>query len=102
MGSDPYDDITAPANGDVRWYYCRLNATGAVQVDTTHTSGYRNVLNTMVGISTGWVWGSPTSGVDYVKVTTDNGLTWTWALATGTIKLPTGLPTGWTWDTVTI
>jgi len=39
--SDPYNDTTAPADGSGRWYYCEVNATGAVAVDSTHSRGYR-------------------------------------------------------------
>jgi len=39
--TDPYNDIGAPANGDGRWYYCEVAATGAATQDSTHDRGYR-------------------------------------------------------------
>jgi len=97
-----HSDTTAPANGDYRWYYCRLNAAGAIQQDSTHNRGYRDTLNTMIGTPTGWTWGTVTAGVSQVRITSDNGLSWVWGTATGTIKVPNGNETGWDWQTVTL
>ena len=36
-----YNDTTAPSNGDIRFYKCKLNATGSVQVLSTFNPGYR-------------------------------------------------------------
>lgn len=45
--TDPYNDATAPANGDGRWYYCEVDATGAVAQDSTHDRGFRGVIPTV-------------------------------------------------------
>lgn len=45
--TDPYNDVGAPANGDGRWYYCEVSATGATTQDSTHDRGYRGVLPTV-------------------------------------------------------
>lgn len=39
--TDPYNDTGAPGNGQGRWYLCLLDATGAVQAESTHDRGYR-------------------------------------------------------------
>lgn len=39
--TDPYNDTGAPGNGQGRWYRCLLNATGAVEAESTHDRGYR-------------------------------------------------------------
>jgi len=99
--TDPYNDIGAPANGDGRWYYCRLSSSGASSQDSTHNRGYRNVPSvSMVGGPTGWVWQDAVAG-NVVRVTTDGGLTWAWTVAAGTQTIPVGGPTGWTWTSVT-
>ena len=38
--TDPYNDLTAPADGSGRFYYCHLTATGAANQDTNHDRGY--------------------------------------------------------------
>ncbi len=45
--NDPYNDVGFPVNGDGRWVYCEVNATGAVAQDSTHDRGYRGVLPTV-------------------------------------------------------
>ncbi len=45
--TDPYNDTTAPANGDGRWYYAELSATGTTTQDTTHDRGFRAVIATI-------------------------------------------------------
>lgn len=39
--TDPYNDVGAPANGDGRWYLCLVDATGAVQAESSHDRGFR-------------------------------------------------------------
>ena len=39
--TDPYNDTTAPAPGQGRWYYCEVSATGTTTQDSTHDRGYR-------------------------------------------------------------
>lgn len=46
--TDPYNDATAPANGDGRWYYCEVSATGTTTQDSTHNRGWRAVAPTII------------------------------------------------------
>jgi len=50
--TDPYNDTTAPANGDGRWYYCVVSATGASNSpqNSDHNRGYRDAKP---GVTTG-------------------------------------------------
>jgi len=58
--TDPYNDTDAPANGDGRWYYCVVNATGAAAPQiSTHDRGFRAVAPTVTtvvcsGFNTDW------------------------------------------------
>ena len=48
--TDPYNDAGFPANGDGRWVYCEVNATGAVAADSTHDRGFRAVAPTATSV----------------------------------------------------
>ncbi|MBA7641559.1 hypothetical protein ES703_49244 [subsurface metagenome] len=45
--TDPYNDTGAPANGDGRYYYCEVAATGTTTQDSTHDRGFRISLPTV-------------------------------------------------------
>lgn len=82
--TDPYDDVNAPANGDGRWYYCKVSATGATTQDTSHNRGYRGAVTVVTlpctGFGSDWaiVNGEITGIVDSFIITQagfDYGLT---------------------------
>lgn len=96
-----YNDTGAPANGDGRYYKCVENATGASQQTSSSDRGYRQVpVTTMIGGPNGWIWDTPVESESVVPITSDDGLTWIWGLAVGTITIPDGGPLGWTWSEV--
>ena len=43
--ANPYNDTGAPSNGDGRWYYVALTATGAANVDSDHNRGFRAIID---------------------------------------------------------
>lgn len=98
--TDPYNDTGAPANGDGRWYYCRVSASGAASQDSTHNRGYREAaieVVTMIGGPTGWTWETLEVGVTVAPITTDSGLTWGWGVVEISDTIPSGGPLSWVW-----
>ncbi|GAF91794.1 unnamed protein product, partial [marine sediment metagenome] len=45
--TDPFNDANYPANGDGRYAYCEVNATGADAQDSTSDRGFRAVIPTV-------------------------------------------------------
>jgi len=101
--TDPYSYTGAPANGDGRYYYCELSATGAASQDSTHDRGYRQVVTSPISTDGGltFSWGNTVAGSSVVKISSDGGKTWIWGLAVGTIVIPSGSETSWSWQSVT-
>jgi len=65
--TDPFDDVTAPATGEGRWYYCILSATGAANADTTHDRGRRigaPELTTLAVTGFGKIWAIANGYID--------------------------------------
>ncbi len=113
--TDPYNDTGAPSNGDGRWYYCEVSATGTTTQDSTHNRGYRiavptvttqvatniedttatgngNITDTANGNCSAWgiVWnttGNPTTADNTVAGSGDGS---TGAFTANLTSLPTG------------
>ena len=97
--TENHNDTTAPENGAGRYYKCYLTASGASSKYSSPNRGYRAIAAvTMIGGPGGWTWGAPVADVSIVRITTDGGMTWAWGVASGTITIPNGGPTGWIWE----